>query len=208
MRAPVKSFGLLSLLAFGVGLLVWMVFRDAGSEPYAIDPVAWSGWTIVPGRPEDPWILAARPSTQLSSALLAQINGKRSTHVAAPGRMLLPLVLRREYEEGLQGVYSVDAVVRFAREAGIENATFDPVCLAHKRDATGELVFVLLESSVFGQFRQDVIPAFPEHAGTGFYDSGALRPLLVVDDSAGDSGRWWPIAVNEANDCEARVVTK
>ena len=92
----------------------------------------------------------------------------------------LPLVLRSEFDEGLQGVYGTDSVLRIAREAGIETSTFRPVCLAH-RTATGtagraEVYFVPFTSDAFNQIRVDLVPAEPEHAGIGVYDTGMLTP--------------------------------
>jgi hypothetical protein len=106
-------------------------------------------------------------------------------------------------------VHSVDTILRFARDAALETTAFEPVCLAqhHSRDGA-EVFFVVFESPAFRGFRQDIIPAFPEHAGTGVYDSGALRPVLVLGGSDDQFARWWPINIDDAKDCIARVLVK
>lgn len=197
------------VLVVAVAALVWLVFRDARSEPYAVASSALSGWKLVQGGSEDPWIAAAQPPAALSSALFKQLGEKAGETLTRPSSITLPLVMRDEYDDGLQGVHSVDTILRFARDAGIETTPFQPVCLAHHQARDGaEVFFVVFDSPAFRQFRQDIIPAFPEHAGTGIYDSGALREILVLGATDDQFARWWPITVDDAKDCIARVLVK
>jgi hypothetical protein len=119
--------------------------------------------------------------------------------------------MRDEYADGLQGVHSVENILRFARDAGLESAPLEPVCLAHRTrggSPSDELYFVVFESAAFRDFRQDIIPAFPEHAGTGIYDSAALRAILPIAVTEGSSNTWWPIAFDQARDCVAQIFVK
>src|SRR5580765_6073607 len=112
--------------------LVMSVVRDRTSEPYVVPRSALAGWTVVTGQPEDAWIVAARPPASLTDSLFRQLASKARTPVIAPPRPDLPLVLRAEYADALQGVWSTDEIVGAAESSQIETAMFEPVCVAHK----------------------------------------------------------------------------
>lgn len=201
-RLPILVITLLVVAA-----LVVLVLRDTGSKPYAIPRSTLSGWTVVTGDAGEPWIAGLRPPDLLTKTLFEQLSDKARMKFS-PATPILPLVMRDEYADGLQGVHSVENILGYARDAGLESAPFEPVCLAHHvrgGGASGELYFVVFESEAFRDFRQDIIPAFPEHAGTGIYDSAALRAILPIAITEGTSNTWWPIAFDQATDCVAQV---
>lgn len=212
MKLSGNFLGVLTVLALGVGALVWSVARDATSQPYTVQRRSLSGWTIVAGQPDDPWVVGALPPPAFSDSLLRQVSEKTHRALLAPGRPSLPLVMRDEYAEGLQGVYGADAIMRIARNTGIETTTFEPVCVGHRIDPSqnepGEIFFVVFSSPDFARLRQALVPAFPEHAGTGMYYPETLRPILAIAATGGDFARWWPMRIDEPTDCQAQVVVK
>ena len=51
-------------------------------------------------------------------------------------------------------------------------------------------------------------PDFPEHAGIGVYDPGALTPVLPIATTDTEFSRWWPIRLDRVSDCEAQVTVE
>ncbi|MDR1990734.1 MAG: hypothetical protein LBQ09_10955, partial [Acidobacteriaceae bacterium] len=141
----------------------------------------------------------------VADALYAEATKRSDVALQRPFHTELPLVLRGEYEEGLQGVYGVDALTNIARGADIERATLTPVCIGHRldRDRHAELVFVVFDTAEFQQMRRDLMPMFPEHAGTGIYDPDTLTPVLPIAASDADLTHWWPLTIDRATDCLA-----
>ncbi len=157
----------------------------------------------------DPWVVAAVPPDTLVASLMAQATRHAGRPLVTPPHPGLPLVLRPEFEEGLQGVFGTDSVMRMAHDSGLDATRFEPVCLAHqtRSDANGrtELYFVPFDSAPFSQLRVDLIPAFPEQAGTGIYDPSLLSPILVVGGTDPAFERWWPLRFNRDTDCVGSV---
>ena len=145
------------------------------------------------------------------SALTAEVTRRAGRTLVAPSHPGLPLVLRTEFDEGLQGVYGLDSVVRMARDAGVDTTHLQPVCLAHQvRDGAegrAEIYFVPFESPEFSQLRIDLTPTEPEHAGVGVYEAGTLTPLLVIGTTDQNRDGWWPLRFNPATDCVGVVGT-
>jgi hypothetical protein len=201
-----------ALMTVVTGGLIWTIVRDAGSEPYAIPRTALSGWTLEAGGADDPWLVGAHPPEAMVTALFKEVSAKTSAPLVAPGRTSLGLVLRSEYDEGLQGVYGVDAILRMARDAGLEGAAFEPVCVAHRMTTDGparrELFFVAFTAPEFNRLREDLVPPFPEHAGTGTYDPTTLSAILVVGATDRDFARWFPFRFDRQVDCIATLNTE
>jgi hypothetical protein len=203
---PTQSGVITGVVLCGVVLaLLWTIASDTRARPYAITAQQLTGWTIVPGEGSDPWVLALRPPNDVAEALYAELAQKSATAWQRPSHTELPLVLRGEYEEGLQGVYGVDALAQIAQDADLEHATLTPVCIGHRisHDRHAELVFVIFESAEFLEMRRDLIPMFPEHAGTGLYDPRTLTPVLPLALNHADFSRWWPLIIDRATDCQA-----
>ena len=188
---------------------LWLRPGDAG--PITIPPAALSRWTLVASDGTDPWVVGMRPPDALTSTLFKEASRRAGRTLIAPPHPALPLVLRSEFDEALQGVYGTDSVLRMARDAGIEDEAFSPVCLAH-RTADGpagraEVYFVPFTSAAFNQVRIDLVPTEPEHAGIGVYDPGTLTPILIVGASDSAFDRWWPLPFDPSNDCETPLGT-
>jgi hypothetical protein len=208
-----RKFLLILTLAAGIVLgLLWGLRRDMRSRQYHVDRAALSGWTVVLGAPEDPWVVALEPPASLTTSLLQQVKTNVDRRVVAPRHAALPLVMRREHDEALQGVYGPADIQRMARQAIDGESTFEPVCIGRRIDphgaASGELYFLAVTSPAFNALRLELQPDFPEHAGIGVYDAGALTPALPIATTGADFGRWWPIRLERITDCQAQVTVE
>jgi hypothetical protein len=202
-RGFLLSVCIVAVVAAGLG---WNLMHRVDSTPVVVSPATLERWTLVTTDGTDPWVVALKPPDTLTSALYKDASRRAGRPLIAPPRPALPVVLRSEFEDGLQGVYGTDSVLRIARESGIEQTMFTPVCLAHKTsegESGREVVyFVPFTSEAFDQVRADLVPSQPEHAGIGVYEPGALTPLLIVGASHGSFDRWWPLHFDPA-DCDA-----
>lgn len=196
----------------GLAWLFWRTVRNTNAEPYHVDGAALSNWTVVAGGPGDPALVGLQPPSTLSADLFQQVFKRTSQSLVSPSPAILPLVLKGEYAESLQGVIGVDSIMQLARESELSTARFEPVCMGHRRQsaagASAELFFLLFRAPAFDDFRQELVPSQPEHGGVGVYDPAALRPILTIASTARDFARWWPIGVDEDIDCEATVLVK
>ena len=203
-----KLFVFIALAVVAVAAaLTWFVSRERTRKPYVVPQAALSGWTLVTSDGTDPWVVGARPPDALTSSLFEEVSRRAGRTLVAPPHRALALVLRSEFDDGLQGVYGTDSVLRIASDAGIESARFQPVCLGH-RTSTGlggrsDLYFVAFDSPAFNQMRVDLLPAQPEHAGVGVYEPATLTPILIVGATDNAFDRWWPLTFDPARDCEA-----
>jgi hypothetical protein len=197
-------------LAVAVAALVWMIAGDRRSRSYSVDRSRLTGWTIVASEGDEPWVLALRPPETLAADLFTQFASRGGTTFEPLPHTALPLVLRTEFEEGLQGVYGVDTITQIARDAGVGAAALTPVCIGRRvdRERDAELVFVVFNSPEFQQMRNDLLPDFPEHAGTGIYDPATLTPILPFAERGGDFSRWWPLTVDPRTDCQAPLAER
>ena len=207
MRQSGKSLLALALVATVVALLVWTIAGDRASQPYSVQRGGLSGWTVITSHGDEPWLLGLQPPPALSTALFEQLSAKAGVALVAPPQTVLPLVLRAEYDDSLQGVYGMDSLLRIARDVGIENAVFEPICVAHRIEAGSrgprQLFYIAFNSTGFRELRDGMMPAQPEHGGTGVYDPAALMPLLPIAASDDDFARWWPLAFDRRTDCQA-----
>jgi hypothetical protein len=208
---PSRKFILVLTLAAGVVLaLLWSLLHDQRTRPYHVDRSALSGWKVVLGAPEDPWVVALEPPASLTTSLFQQVSTKVGRPLVAPRHAAL--VLRPEHDDALQGVYGAMDIERIARQEIAVEATFEPVCIGRRvgpqRADPGELYFLAVTSAAFDAIRLELRPDFPEHAGIGVYDPGALSPVLPIATTDTDFARWWPIRLERITDCEAQVTVE
>lgn len=212
MRLSPKSLSIIAAATVVVAALVWLVVLDQRSEPYSIDAAMLSGWKIVIGAPEDPWVIAVQPPATLTSTLFQQVSKKVGRSLVAPPHSALPLVMRKEHDDALQGVFGVTDIDRMARGTFSDASRFEPVCIGHlvdnRHDSSGELFFLAVNSREFNDLRIEIQPDFPEHAGIGIYDAGSLTPILPIATTDRDFERWWPVRLDETVDCQAQVLVK
>jgi hypothetical protein len=206
---PLPFWIVATVAAAGVVALVWTLGQGFGGHPLSISPVQLSNWTLVTSDGTDPWVVAAQPPATFSSDLLRQVSRQAGQPLVPPHHAGVPLVLRSEFDDALQGVYGVDEVLRIARDAGVDTTAFQPFCIARKVQGTGssraELYFLVLDAPAFNQMRIDLTPTQPEHAGIGTYDPTVVTPVLVIGATDDRFDRWWPLTVNRDTDCQARV---
>jgi hypothetical protein len=212
VRLSLKSLLIIVAAAAVVSSLVWLVVIDQRTQPYSVDGGMLSGWKVVMGSAQDPWVIALQPPAALTSTLFQQVSKKAGRSLIAPPHSALPLVMRKEHDDALQGVFGVTDIDRMARGTFSDGSRFEPVCLGHLLDnrtgSSGELFFLAVHSREFNDLRIEIQPDFPEHAGIGIYDAGALTPILPIATTDMDFERWWPIRLDEAVDCQAQVVVK
>ena len=149
MRFPAKSLLITACAAGVVAGLVLMVLLDQRSEPYSIDSHLLTGWKIVTGTPADPWVIAVEPPETLTSSLFQQVSRKVGRTLVAPPHSALPLVMRKEHDDALQGVFGLTDIDRMARGTFSDTSRFDPVCIGHLVDdrsaSKGELFFLAVD---------------------------------------------------------------
>ena len=202
--------GLAALVVVALSLLLVREVRSRG--PYSVESVELSGWTIVTAPPDNPALVSLRPPPRLSTGLFQQLFRRTGQSLVAPADPSVPLVLRSEYADSLQGVLSLEDILDTARDQGLEAAWFQPVCLGQRRESTGgrsvQMFFVVFDAPAFDAFRDHLTPLFPEHAGAFPYEPKALRPVLTVAATDRELARSWPIAPDERADCRQRLRIK
>ena len=198
-----------------VGVLAVMFVRsvqDARETPFIVAREDLAPWRLMVGPDNDAlgsW-LALRPPEPLAPPLGRQIFTRGGESVRYPNPASLPLLLRDEFDRALAGILTPDIVINLARAVGFESATFEPVCMAHRRisepGATRSIYFVPFDAPAFDQFRQQVAEALRRASGDASqFDPGALSPVLIVAGIDGSFSRWLPLRANPDDDCLAPI---
>ncbi len=202
--------GLTAVGAFAV--LFVRSAQDAREAPFIVAREDLAPWSLVlePERDAVGSWLALRPPEPLAAPLGRQIFARGGESVRYPNPASLPLLLRNEFESALAGILTADAVMNLARSAGLESATFEPRCMAHRRisepGATRGVYFILFDAPAFGQFRQQVAEALGRAAAdASLFDPAALSPVLIVAGIDGNFSRWLPLRANPDADCLAPI---
>ena len=207
LRKVVARVGIAVLVVVALSWLAVRTIRN--TRPYSIDAAALSGWTLVVADSTDPALVVLEPRSLLPTELFRQLVRRSGQTLIAPVHPSVPLVLKSEYSDSLQGVLSVADVLDVAREVGVEGTRFEPVCMGQRRASapgrSDQLFFVLFDAPAFNEFRRQLTPLFPEHAGAGFYDPAALRPILMIAATDREFAHWWPMTVEERTDCLASL---
>jgi hypothetical protein len=192
-----------------VAVLVSTIARDRRSEPYRIRRGDLTGWTLVSSHGSEPWVVALQPPARLAESLRRQVVAKAGPSFHLPDHAAIPLVLRTEYADSLQGERDVDSILKMADADGIQKTIFQPTCVGQRRDPKGsssEMLFVVFDAPGFWQLRGNLIPDHQEIAGNGVYDPAALSPILPLALTDDDVERWLPLRVNPLTDCQASLV--
>jgi hypothetical protein len=195
-----------------LGVLFVRSAQDARETPFVVEQQDLAPWSLVLGPDTDAlgsW-LSLRPPQPLAGPLGRQIFARAGESVSYPNPAALPLLLVTEYDAALAGVLTSDVLVTLAQDTGLESATFEPVCMAHRRISepgrTSGVYFVLFDVPAFGSFRRQVAEALGRAGGdTSRFDPGALSPVLIVAALDGNFGRWLPLRANPDVDCLAPV---
>lgn len=198
-----------------VGVLAVLLVRsaqDARETPFIVAREDLAPWSLVVGPDNEAlgsW-LALRPPERLAPPLGRQIFTRGGESVRYPNPASLPLLLSAEFDRALAGILTPDIVINLARATGIESATFEPVCMGHRRisepGATRGIYFVLFDAPAFDQFRQQVAEALRRAGGSASqFDPGALSPVLIVAGIDENFSRWLPLRARPDDDCLAPI---
>ncbi len=196
--------------AAAIGVLPWLFLktvRDTIAAPYAVDDATLTGWRLVLTDPGQPGIsvLGLQPPPSLAPGLFDQVFKRTMESMISPGADILPIVLQGEFQSGLRAVLAPDELLQAARDAGLEAARLEPVCMGVKREPfvgrSRQIYFVLFEAPVIAAFRQQLGRIA---AGSGAFGAAPFDLVLPVGGSDGFA-RWFPIAVDRAEDCRAPV---
>lgn len=194
--AVVLAVALLGALAF---------FAIRGRGPYNVEAKELSGWTLVRGEPGEAALVGLQPPAPLPAELFSQVLGRKGRAFVAPAHPMVPLVLQSEYSDSLQGAFSIEDIIDLARDTGVTDARFEPVCMGQRRDSDQQLFYVVFSASAFDSFRDRLTPLFQEQAGAVPYDPSLVRPILTVAATDQKFAQWFPIAFSVAADCESAL---
>ena len=154
-------------------------------------------------RAVDAPLLSARTDPELVASLFRQLFQRAMESMSTPPTSSIPIVLHGEFDRGLAGRMTRDALLAAAREAGLESASHQPRCLAHRRISepgmTRQVYFAIVESPSIAGFRQQLA-----RTGDAAFDAAALTPVIFVGASDPGFHRWLPIRA-EDKDCVAPI---
>ena len=201
-------------IAAGVGFLFVRSARSARAEPYSLSPEHLRAWTVVRDDAPDASgvIVALRPPQRLAPQLFQQVFTRAMESLNAPAVAVMPLVLHQEFDQAFRGRVEPDALIAVAREAGLEDAPVEPVCLAHRREsqpgATRQLYFAVFRVPAFHAFRLKAAALLsPSGGASSVFDPQALSPVVFVAASDAGFRRWLPLPRDPQSDCVAPIVT-
>lgn len=205
------AFGLLAISVLGI-LFVRSV-RSTGSETFAIPRAHLAGWrlSLSPGGDPLGGLIAMTPRPELMPPLARELFSRMGESLHYP-HAAMPVVMRHEFEGAIQGVMAADAVLGLARDAGLESATFQPRCMARRRDSAPGVVrgvyFLVFDLPQFAQFREQLAQRIQSAGGNAsLFDPAALSPVVIAAALDGEFARWLPLRVAEA-DCFAPVAVE
>ncbi len=208
-----------TLVKLGVGaaaivVLPWLFLktvRDTIAEPYEVDAAALTGWRLVVSDPGQPGlsVLGLQPPPLLVSGLFDQVFMRTMESMTSPGADILPVVLHNEFQRGLRAVLAPDELLQAARDAGLEEARLEAVCMGVKREPFGgrsrQIYFVLFDAPAVAAFRQQLGRLAAEGGEAGAFGATPFDLVLPVGGSDAGFASWFPVAVDRDRDCQAPV---
>jgi hypothetical protein len=212
-NALIKIAVVLALLG-GLGFLFVRSVINTQSEPYTVAGEHLRGWTLSLEDASSPTapVLVLRSPTELARGLFNQVFARSGVSLSGPAVAAIPLVLQDEYDRAFAGHATPDALLRAAREAGLETIALEPRCLALRRvsapGVTRQLYFVLVNAPAFRSFREQIAALARGGAPSrATYDPDALSPVLFIAASDAAFNRWLPLRADPETDCIAPIVT-
>ena len=212
MRRPtLVKLGVGAVLIIALPWLFLKTVRDTIAEPYEVGDAALTGWRLVLTDPSQPGlsVLGLQPPPLLVSGLFDQVFMRTMESMTSPGADILPVVFHNEFQSGLRAVLAPDELLQAARDAGLEEARLEAVCMGVKREQFGgrsrQIYFVLFDAPAVAAFRQQLGRLAAEGGEAGAF--GATPFDLVLPIAASDAGfaSWFPMAVDRLTDCQAPV---
>ena len=191
-----------------LGYLFIYSLESTRSEPYTVERASLEGWTLVlepAGGPNSP-LLSVRTGLEAVTDLNRQLFNRAMESITTPQTASIPIVLRGEFERGLAGRLTPAALLAAGREAGLESASHELRCLAHRRISepamTRQVYFAIVASPSITSFREQLA-----RSSEAAFDAAALTPVMFVGASDAAFHRWLPIRAGEA-DCIAPIQIK
>lgn len=204
----------IALVALAVlGWLFWRTVQSSLAEPYVIDAVMVSEWTLALRGPMQPGagLLVLQPSDQLRAELFQQIFNRTMESMTSPTVAALPLVLQSEYRDALGRVLTPPDVLETAEQSGLAAATPAPVCIGVVRregaGTTRQLYYAVFEAPAVGRFRAALARRFAAAGGTGGFEPDGFPLVVPIAASDADFASWWPLDVTPETGCLAPLVT-
>ena len=205
-----------ALMALGVlGVLFVRSARSVRAEPFDVARDRLARWTLAinPEPNESGVVLALRPQRELAAALFNQVFARTGESLSGPVPAAMPLLLQSEVNGRMPGTLAPEALLALARAAGLESATFEPRCMAHRRVSqpgiTRQVYFVLFEWPAFDEFRRQLPQRLRDAGGSASaFDPATLSPVIIVAASDAAFSRWLPLRANADEDCFAPIAVQ
>ena len=202
------------VIALGVlGVLFVRSAQSTRSEPYTVTRDRLGRWTLtidaMPAR--SGVVLGLRPQPELASELFNQVFLRSGESMNGPTPPAMPLVLQRELDDAVGDALAPESLLALARASGLESATFEPRCMAHRRvsepGSTRQVFFVRFKWPAFDEFRRQVSQQMGAAGHTGF-EPAALSPVLIVAASDAAFATWLPLQASAIDDCLAPIAVR
>ena len=196
----------------GLAILFVRSAQNTRAEPYTVARDRLARWTLAlePASSPSGMLLSLRPQRELASALFNQVFSRSGESLSAPVPAAMPLVLHSELDPGVAPALTPDGILAVARAAGLESATLEPRCMAHRRvsqpGVTREVYFLRFDVPAFDEFRRQVRRQLLAAGGSASgFDPAALSPVLIVAASDAAFSRWLPLRAGADDDCLAPI---
>ena len=202
----------LALVLVALVVVPWLFLRtlqDTIAAPYSVPEGSLSGWTLVLADPMRPavWAVGLQPPDLFRAGLFDQLFDRTMASMTSPVDDALPIVLDSELRGGLAAGLSPEAIRQAADEAGLEQVSLQPVCMAVKRETfagrTREFFFVVFDVPEVDAFRRRLGEMVGGGAGADAF--GPLDLILPIAGSDTAFTGWWPVVVDREVDCQAPV---
>jgi hypothetical protein len=205
-RSRVLPRIMIALAAIAIlGYLFVNSLETARTAPYTVERAHLGPWTLVlePADGTNSPLLSARAGTELVGNLFNQMFNRTMESMSRPAAASIPIVLHSEFDRGLASRMKPDELLAAARAAGLESASHQPRCIAHRRISepgiTRQAYFAIVESPSIVGFRAQLASS-----GNTDFDAASLTPVMFVGASDAVVHRWLPIRAGEA-DCLAPI---
>jgi hypothetical protein len=197
------AIGVVALV--GLGYLFAHSLETSLSEPYAVEQARLGPWTLAiePADGPNAPLLSIRTGNELVANLFRQLFQRAMESMSTPVTASIPIVLHREFTDGLAGSMTTDQLLGAARDAGLESQPHEPRCMAHRRVSepgqTRQTYFAMVQSPSIVAFRAALAQRAP-----GAFDPAVLTPVMFVGASDAAFHRWLPLRATE-DDCVSPI---
>jgi len=202
---PAVKKAVIALVVIAVlGYLFMKSLESTRAEPYTVERAHMKTWTLAlePGEGANAPLLSIGTGTELVANLFTQMFNRTMESINRPPSASIPIVLQSEFDRALASRMKPADLLAAARAAGLESASHEPRCLAHRRISepgmTRQTYFALMTSPSIVAFREQLA-----RTTTGF-DAAALTPIMFVGTSDPSVSRWLPLRAADA-DCVAPI---